>query len=74
MEWLVQLEDWLESVVAWMVAIFAVLALVLSIYNTYTLHTLRRELEDLREEARQSPTENAEPTEEDSPARSTRWW
>jgi preprotein translocase subunit SecG len=71
MEWLVQLADWLEMVVVWMAAIFAVLALVLSIYNTFALHTLRRELEDPREEARQSPTENAEPMEENYPARST---
>ena len=50
--------------------IFATLALALSIYAIYTLHTLRQEVEDLREEAaRQSPTENAEPTEEDSSVR-----
>jgi preprotein translocase subunit SecG len=71
MEWLVQLGDSLEMVVVWMAAIFAVLALVLSIYNTYAVRTLRRELEDPREEARQSPTENAEPMEENYPARST---
>jgi preprotein translocase subunit SecG len=71
MEWLVQLADWLEMVVVWMAAIFAVLALVLSIYNTFALRTLRRELEDPREEALQSPTENAEPMEENYPARST---
>ena len=73
MEWLVQLADWLETLMVWMATIIALLALILSIYNTYALHTLRRKLEDLIEEARQSPTENAEPTE-DYPARSTGWW
>jgi hypothetical protein len=66
----VRLADWLETLMVWMATIFAVLALAVSIYAIYTLHTLRREVEDLREEAaRQSPTENTEPTERDSPAR-----
>jgi hypothetical protein len=62
--------EWLETLMVWMATIFAVLALALSIYAVYTLHTLRREVEDLKEEAaRQSPTENAEPTERDSSPR-----
>jgi hypothetical protein len=70
MEWLVQLADRLETLMVLVAAIFAALALPLSIYAIYTLHTLRQEVEDLREEpARQSPTENGERTEEDSPAR-----
>jgi hypothetical protein len=63
--------EWLETLMVWMAAIFAALALPLSIYAIYALHTLRREVEDLREEeaARQSPPETAESTEGDSPAR-----
>ncbi len=70
MEWLVQLADRLETLMVLVAAIFAALALPLSIYAIYTLHTLRQEVEDFREEAaRQSPTENTKPTERDSPAR-----
>jgi hypothetical protein len=66
----VLIAEWLETLMVWVATIFATLALALSIYAIYTLHTLRQEVEDLREEAaRQSPTENAEPTEGDSSVR-----
>jgi hypothetical protein len=54
MNQLVQAVEWLEMFVLWIAAIIAILALLLSVYNTYTLHMLRREVEALREERRQS--------------------
>ena len=52
---LMPLAEWLETFLLWIAAIIATLALLLSVYNTYTLHMLRRrELEALREEQRES--------------------
>jgi hypothetical protein len=51
---LMPLAEWLEMFVLWIAAIIATLALLLSGHNTYTLHMLRRELEALREERRES--------------------
>jgi hypothetical protein len=60
---LMPLAEWLETFLLWIAAIIATLALLLSVYNTYTLHMLRRELEALREERLRSRPESPHPTE-----------
>jgi hypothetical protein len=54
--------EWLETFVVWIAAIIAIVALLLSAYNTYTLHKLRRELETLRETLRSRFPENPGPS------------